>query len=178
LPYIYTSVEQYTDLVQLEAGREYDFVLEMENRSTGAAKMQLYWKTPAIFAKEKTVEKRERTRRVYLPKGPQWVNFWTGKTISGGQTIVADARIDKIPLLVKAGSIIPLGPFIQYSTEKQADPIELRIYPGADGSFTLYEDENDNYNYEKGMYAEKTSFPNRSCERRPWNMNRDYKESR
>ena len=61
--------------------------------------------------------------------------------------------MDKIPLLVKAGSIIPMGPFVQYSTEKPADPIELRIYPGADGSFTLYEDENDNYNYEKGIYS-------------------------
>jgi len=55
--------------------------------------------------------------------------------------------------MVKAGSIVPMGPFVQYSNEKPADPIELRIYPGADGSFTLYEDENDNYNYEKGVYA-------------------------
>ena len=73
--------------------------------------------------------------------------------IAGGQTIVAEAPIDKIPLLIKAGSIIPMGPFIQYSTEKPADPIELRIYPGTNASFTLYEDENDNYNYEKGIYA-------------------------
>ena len=58
-----------------------------------------------------------------------------------------------MPLFVKAGSIIPMGPFLQYSTEKPADPIELRVYTGADGSFTLYEDENDNYNYEKGKYA-------------------------
>jgi alpha-D-xyloside xylohydrolase len=64
-----------------------------------------------------------------------------------------DAPIDIIPLLIKGGSIIPMGPFLQYSTEKPADPIELRIYPGADGNFTLYEDENDNYNYEKGIYA-------------------------
>ncbi len=55
--------------------------------------------------------------------------------------------------MVKSGSIVPMGPFVQYATEKPADPIELRIYPGADGSFTLYEDENDNYNYEKGVYA-------------------------
>jgi alpha-D-xyloside xylohydrolase len=64
-----------------------------------------------------------------------------------------DAPVERIPLLVKAGSIIPMGPFIQYTTEKPADPVELRIYTGADGTFTLYEDENDNYNYEKGMYA-------------------------
>jgi len=67
--------------------------------------------------------------------------------------VVSDAPIDKIPLFVRSGSIIPLGPFVQYTTEKIADPIELRVYTGADGNFTLYEDENDNYNYEKGIFA-------------------------
>jgi len=153
LPIVYTSVEQYTDLVELEANREYDFVLEMENRSTGAAKMKLYWKTPAIFAREQIIEQKSKTRPVYLPAEHQWIDFWTGATLSGGQTIVADAPSDKIPLLVRAGSIIPMGPLIQYSNEKPADPIELRIYPGADANFILYEDENDNYNYEKGIYA-------------------------
>jgi alpha-D-xyloside xylohydrolase len=153
LPFIYTSVEQYTDFVDLKEGKEYDFTLEMQNRSTGAAKMKLYWKTPAIFEKEEIVERKEKTRNVYLPVGSNWVDFWTGKTHLGGQTIVADAPIDKIPLFVKEGSIIPMGPFIQYSTEKEADPIELRIYPGADAEFTLYEDENDNYNYEKGIHS-------------------------
>lgn len=153
LDYVYTSVEQYTKDVQLDANQEYDFVLEMENRSTGAAKMKLYWKTPAIFAAEQREERPAQTRPVYLPDEHQWIDFWTGGRINGGQTIVSDAPIDKIPLLVKAGSIIPMGPFVQYSDEKPADPIELRIYPGADASFTLYEDENDTYNYEKGIYA-------------------------
>jgi alpha-D-xyloside xylohydrolase len=90
---------------------------------------------------------------VYLPEGTTWYDFWTGKTYSGGQRIPFEAPIDKIPLLVKAGSIIPMGPFVEYSTQKPADPIELRIYKGANGSFTLYEDENDNYNYEKGIYS-------------------------
>lgn len=153
LPYIYTSVEQYTDFVNLKAGREYNFVLEMQNRSTGAAKMKLFWKTPEIFKKEETIEERDKTRNVYLPAGSSWLDFWTGKRHLGGQTIVADAPSDKIPLFVKEGSIIPMGPFIQYATEKKADPIELRIYPGTDAKFTLYEDENDNYNYEQGLYA-------------------------
>ena len=153
LPIVYTSVEQYTDLINLKAGQEYDFRLEMQNRSTGAAKMQLNWKTPAIFAQEKIVETRPQTRNVYLPARTQWIDFWTGTTYSGGQTIVTDAPIDKIPLLIRAGSIVPMGPFLQYSTEKPADPLEVRIYRGADGSFTLYEDENDNYNYEKGAYS-------------------------
>jgi alpha-D-xyloside xylohydrolase len=92
------------------------------------------------------------TREVYLPKGTQWFDFWTGKKHEGGLKVKADASYETMPLFVKAGSIIPFGPFIQYSTEQQ-DPLELRIYPGANGEFTLYEDENDNYNYEKGIYS-------------------------
>jgi len=78
LPIVYTSVEQYTDSVNLEAGREYNFVLEMENRSTGAAKMRLNWKTPEIFAREQEVEHRLPVRSVYLPAQHQWIDFWTG----------------------------------------------------------------------------------------------------
>jgi len=95
----------------------------------------------------------KKTRKVYLPKLTEWFDFWTGSKFSGGQTITASAPIETIPLFIKAGSIIPMGPFLQYATEKPADPIELRIYTGADGSFKIYEDENDNYNYEKGIYA-------------------------
>lgn len=93
------------------------------------------------------------TRKVYLPSGARWVDFWTGETLAGGQTVTAVAPINILPLYVRAGSIVPLGPLLQYATEKPADPIELRVYPGADGTFTLYEDENDNYNYEKNVYA-------------------------
>jgi alpha-D-xyloside xylohydrolase len=94
-----------------------------------------------------------KTRKVYLPKSTKWYNFWTGSLISGGQTINAPSPIETIPVYVKAGSIVPMGPFLQYATEKQADPVELRIYPGNDCSFNLYEDENDGYNYEKGVYS-------------------------
>jgi len=94
-----------------------------------------------------------KTRQVYLPANNQWYDFWTGESFSGGETIEAPAPLDQIPLYIKAGSIIPLGPIMQYSTEKPADPLELRIYTGADADFTLYEDENDNYNYEQGKYA-------------------------
>jgi len=93
------------------------------------------------------------TRKVYLPKSVDWIDFWTGKKHTGGQTIEADAPIDKIPLYVKAGSIVPMGPFVQYATEKPADPLELRIYAGADGKFVLYEDENDTYHYEQGQFS-------------------------
>ncbi len=93
------------------------------------------------------------SRSVYLPAGTNWVNFWTGETQPGGQKITVAAPIETMPLFVRAGAIIPLGPDLQYATEKTADPIELRVYPGADGAFTLYEDEGDSYRYEKGAYA-------------------------
>ena len=92
-------------------------------------------------------------RDVYLPKGTRWYDFWTGRQSAGGQTIKADASYETMPLFIRSGSIIPMGPFVQYSTEK-SDPIEVRIYPGADGEFTLYEDENDNYDYLKGLYSQ------------------------
>jgi len=153
LPIVYTSVEQYTDTLHLEANKEYKFVIETENQSTGAARMQLFWKTPSIFANEERIETPAKTREVYLPKSTEWYNFWTGEKLNGGNKITANAPIDIMPLYVPAGSIIPMGPNIKYSTEKPADPIELRVYPGANGNFVLYEDENDNYNYEKGIYS-------------------------
>jgi len=97
-------------------------------------------------------EEGATTRHLYLPK-TTWVDFWTGTTLNGGAYVDAPAPLSSIPLYVRAGSIVPLGPELQYSTEKPADPIELRIYPGADADYTLYEDENDTYNYEKGAYA-------------------------
>lgn len=93
------------------------------------------------------------SRSVYLPEAASWYDFWTGNRIHGGQTIQADAPLDRIPLYVKAGSIVPMGPVIQYAAQAPNAPIELRVYRGADGSFTLYEDEGDTYDYEKGMYA-------------------------
>lgn len=98
-------------------------------------------------------KKINKVRSVYLPKSANWYNFWTGKLIQGGQTIEAAAPIETIPLYVKAGSILPMGPYLQYATEKPADPIELRVYSGTDAEFVLYEDENNTYNYEKGEYA-------------------------
>jgi alpha-D-xyloside xylohydrolase len=92
------------------------------------------------------------SRSLYLPKGNDWIDFWTGKRFKGGQTIDAAAPIERMPLFIRAGAILPYGPEIQYATES-VDPMEIRIYPGANGTFTLYEDENDNYNYEKGAYS-------------------------
>ena len=93
------------------------------------------------------------TQDVYLPKGTKWFDFWTGEALNGGQMVTKEVPIDIIPLYVRAGSIVPFGPKVQYSTEKKWNNLEIRIYPGADGEFVLYEDENDNYNYEKGAYS-------------------------
>jgi len=106
---------------------------------------------PAILVSPVT-EPGAATRRLYLPNG-KWYDFWTGAAIQGGRTLDAPSPIDRMPLYVRAGSIVPLGPDLQYATEKSADPIELRVYRGANGAFTLYEDENDSYDYEKGVHA-------------------------
>jgi alpha-D-xyloside xylohydrolase len=90
---------------------------------------------------------------VYLPKSTAWYDFWTGKQFDGGQSIKTAAPLDKIPLFVKAGSIIPMGKFIEYSGQKSADTLEIRVYKGKDGKLELYEDEGDNYNYELGNYT-------------------------
>ncbi|WP_223649993.1 TIM-barrel domain-containing protein [Hymenobacter psoromatis] len=93
------------------------------------------------------------TRPVYLPAAAKWYDFWTGQSLAGGQTIAAAAPLETLPLYVRAGSIVPLGPEVEYATQPTTGPTELRVYPGADGEFTVYEDEGDTYNYEKGAFA-------------------------
>lgn len=94
------------------------------------------------------------SRAVYLPASPVWYDFWTGAELKGAQQINASAPLDRIPLHVRAGSILPLGPEIEYARQSPAGPIELRVYTGADGDFTLYQDEGDGYAYEKGAHAQ------------------------
>ena len=94
-----------------------------------------------------------KTATKYLPKGANWYDFWTGKLYKGGQNVVLTTRFDQVPMFVRAGSIVPLGPEMQYVGEKPWDNLEIRIYPGADAEFSLYEDEGDGYNYEQGYYS-------------------------
>lgn len=94
-----------------------------------------------------------KSRSVYLPKGSEWIDFWSGKYYEGGQTIQREVPIDLMPLFVKSGAIVPIGPDVQFAQEKKWDNLEIRIYTGADGRFVLYEDEGDNYNYEKEAYT-------------------------
>ena len=148
LPYIYSVAwkvtnENYTMMRPLVM----DFRTDTRAQNIG----DQYLFGPAILVNPVT-EPGATSRRLYLPQAT-WYDFWTGASLQGGRTVDAPAPIDRIPLYVRAGSIVPLGPDVEYAAEKPADPLELRIYRGANGSFTLYEDENDNYNYEKGAHA-------------------------
>jgi alpha-D-xyloside xylohydrolase len=107
---------------------------------------------PALLVSPVTTNKA-RTRAVYLPPAAGWYDLWTGARKAGGQTVTADAPFDAIPVYVRAGAIVPAGPDLQYTSEKPADPITLYVYAGADGSFTLYEDQGTTYDYERGAFA-------------------------
>lgn len=95
-----------------------------------------------------------KSMEVYLPADTRWYNYWTNEAIEGGQKLTVSTTLNRIPLFVRAGSIVPYGPEVQYTSEKKWDNLTLCIYPGNNGSFTLYEDEGDNYNYENGAYTE------------------------
>jgi alpha-D-xyloside xylohydrolase len=107
---------------------------------------------PAVLINPIT-EYKVRNRNVYLPSGANWYELRTGKLFEGGRSVQADAPYSDIPIFIRAGSIIPCGPEIQYTAEKNADTVRLFVYTGSSGSFTLYEDENINYNYEKGLFS-------------------------
>ena len=94
-----------------------------------------------------------KTASKYLPKGALWYDFWTGKPYQGGQTVTLPTALNRVPMFLRAGSILPLAPEMQYVGEQSWQQLEIRLYPGADGSFTLYEDEGDSYNYEQGLFT-------------------------
>jgi alpha-D-xyloside xylohydrolase len=149
LPYIYSEAWQVT-----KNGSTMMRPLVMDfNGDTAAVNRQYQYMFGKSLLAAPIIEPNVSKWDVYLPKSTGWFNFWTGKYFKGGQSINTDAPLDKIPLFVKAGSIIPMGKIIQYAGEKSADTLEIRVYKGADAKFELYEDEGDNYNYEKGKYS-------------------------
>jgi len=149
MPYIYSLAGMVThnDYTIMRA-LVMDFSQDKKVRNIG----DQFMFGPALLINPIT-EYKARSRQVYLPAGTGWYDLKSGRYFEGGQTIQADAPYTDIPIFVKEGSIIPFGPDIQYTTEKPADPIHLFVYTGADGAFTLYEDENVNYNYEKGAFS-------------------------
>ena len=130
---------QYTEekIIRTDAMTGWD---RKEVKSEGAKSEKLDWTETKSAVK-------------YLPKGATWYDFWTGKKYAGGQNVTLETALDRVPMFVRAGSIVPMGPEMQYVGEKSWNELELRVYPGADGQFTLYEDEGDNYNYERGAYS-------------------------
>jgi alpha-D-xyloside xylohydrolase len=149
LPYIYSLAGMVTqDDYTIMRPLVMDFGSDAKVLNIG----DQYMFGPALLVNPVT-EYKARTRSVYLPAGNGWYDFRSGDYFEGGQTIRADAPYSVIPLFVKAGSLIPCGPEIQYTTEKQADTLRLFVYTGTDGNFNLYEDENINNNYKKGEFS-------------------------
>jgi alpha-D-xyloside xylohydrolase len=150
MPYIYSVAWKVTrDHSTMLRG----LVLDFPRDAKACTVADQFMFGPALLVCPVT-EPGARERPVYLPAGTGWYDFWTGAYHQGGTTLTAKAPLDQIPLFVRAGSIVVMGPEMQYTSEKQADPLEVRVYAGQDAAFTVYEDEGDNYGYEQGIYAE------------------------
>ena len=161
LPYIYSEAWQITNQQSsLMRALVMDFpkdekVLDLNDQYMFGHSFLVAPVLKSMYTEDKKENfQQDGYRQVYLPKGTEWFDYWTGERFSGGQTIDKKAPIDILPLYVKAGSIVPVGPKVDYAEQKDWSNLQINIYPGADAEFTLYEDENDNYNYEKGAYSE------------------------
>ncbi len=149
LPYIYSEAWQVTS-----AGSTMMRPLVMDFREDAEALDQPYeYMFGKSFLVAPVTESGKKQQAVYLPKSSGWYDFWNEKYYDGGQTINVETPLDKIPLFVKSGSIIPFAKVAQNSNESKSDTLEIKIFPGKDAKFELYEDEGDNYNYEKGKYT-------------------------
>jgi len=115
--------------------------------------IRLGWRTPSQMASAVTDRPADNRAATYLPRGANWIDFWTNQRYPGGRTVSQTVPLNRLPLYVRAGSIVPMSPPMHYVTENPDAPYEIRIYPGADAHFTLYEDDNETYNYEKGQYV-------------------------
>jgi alpha-D-xyloside xylohydrolase len=145
LPYIYSSAWGVTNKGEtLMRALPLEFSADPGSR---AVSDQFMFGSALLINPVTTEGAKQRT--VYLPAGNNWIDFWTGKREKGGQSVTAEAPLDRIPIYAKAGSIVPYGPRVESAAGKP-DPIDLRVYVGANGNFTLYEDEGDNYDYEHG----------------------------
>ncbi|MGD9928385.1 MAG: TIM-barrel domain-containing protein [Mangrovibacterium sp.] len=149
MPYIYTMAGMtYFDDYTIMRPLVMDFSADKTVENIGD---QFMFGPSMMVCPVYTYEARER--EVYFPKGSNWYDFYTGQFIQGGQQVKVDAPYEQIPLYIREGAIIPVGPEIQYTDEKPADTIDIYVYRGQDGAFSLYEDEGENYNYEKGAYS-------------------------
>ena len=149
MPYIYSLIGQtYHDDYTMMRGLPMDF--NTDKKVLNIADQFMFG--PAILVNPVT-EYKKRSRELYLPNTNGWYNFYTSEFLKGGQTITAEAAYEQLPLYVKEGSILPCGPNIEYTSQKSSEPFTIYVYTGKDASFRLYEDENTNYNYEKGKFS-------------------------
>ena len=148
-PYIYSVAGAVT---QDGSTMMRPLVMDFRTDAKSLEQTDEYMFGPAFLVNPVTAYKA-RSRQVYLPSGTDWYDFWTGTRVTGGQTIAADAPYDRLPLFMRAGAIVPVGPEQQYVGEKRDGPITLYVYAGADGRFSLYEDEGRTYGYERGEFS-------------------------
>lgn len=149
MPYIYSQAWQITNNSrQLMSPLAYHFP---NDENTWGIKDQLFFGESIMVGFVTEYEKREKN--MYFPRG-QWYNFWTNEVIEGGKSISVKAELNEIPMFVKAGSILPMGPKIQYATQESDEPLRIKVYPGKDADYTLYLDDNESYDYETGEYSE------------------------
>ena len=150
LPYIYSTARRvHAD--------DYSFMRAMgiaypAEKATYELKDQFMFGRDLLVAP--VVQSQATQRKIYLPKGDNWTDVWTGEQLEGGRYVTRDVNLSLMPMYVRQGTIMPWGPKVQYSEQSNWDNLEIRIYSGADGTFTLYEDERDNYNYEQGQFSE------------------------
>ena len=142
--------------VKLKAGQSVRLRIDFYQDAYGR-KLRLAWRTPAqlqaLAGEQRRTDKRQATR---LPAGAAWFDFWTGRCHTGGQAVAREYALDQFPLFVRAGSIVPMGPVIEHVGQQPGAPYEIRVYPGADAQFTLYEDDGETYRYERGERATVT----------------------
>jgi alpha-D-xyloside xylohydrolase len=136
--------------ISLKKGQRVAFKLEYY-QGTGGRGLRLGWRTPSQLAAGPAPV--DNTVETYLPEGADWYDFWTNQRHTGGRRVTTACPLDRFPLFVRTGSIVPMSPAMQYVTEKPSASYEIRVYPGADATFTLYEDDGETYAYEKGRRA-------------------------
>jgi len=148
MPYIYSQAWQVTKGATLMRA----LVIDFPNDTAARERQDEFMFGPSMLVCP-VIEKGATSRKVYLPAGANWVDFWSSRSYKGGQTIVADAPISKMPIYLRSGSILAMGPDVQYVDEKPADPIQLTVVRGANASFDLYEDDGTSNDYQRGKYS-------------------------
>ena len=138
--------------MNLQAGQVLKLRIDFYQEA-GGRMLRLAWRTPGELREQAQARPLDQRQATLLPAGCDWHDFWTGQRHAGGRSVERDYALDEFPLFVRAGAIVPLGPVVEHTGQHPDAPWEVRIYPGADASFTLYEDDGETYRYERGERA-------------------------